>query len=82
MKAALRRGTYADLNIYSTLMQNNVLGCAANPAHWYLSRQLQLFMAPPLAAINFGLSPDPYSQQRSLNREASRYAHDDLWTRV
>ena len=34
MKAALRKGTYADLNIYSTLMQGNVLGCArtAGPA--------------------------------------------------
>ena len=29
MKAALRVGTYADLNVFTTLLQNNVLGCAA-----------------------------------------------------
>ena len=27
MKAAKYRGTYADLNIYTTMMQDNVLGC-------------------------------------------------------
>ena len=29
MKAAKYTGTYADLNVYVTMMQNNLLGCAA-----------------------------------------------------
>ena len=31
MKAAKHQGTYADLNIWTTMLQNDVLGCA--PTH-------------------------------------------------
>ena len=32
MKAALHRGTFADLNIITTSLQNDLLGCGAVPA--------------------------------------------------
>ena len=59
MKAALRRGTYADLNIYSTIMQGNVLGCAANPN------------PSPHPDPNPTLIPNPCMTQKSVSVSAS-----------